>query len=54
MNLDDLIARSLLAIDSLELRAKLASCVVLSGGPSNEKGLIEIVEERVLARINDQ
>ena len=54
MNLDDLIARSLLAIDSLELRSKLASCVVLCGGPANGKGLIETVEERVLARIQEQ
>lgn len=54
MNLDDLIARSLLAIDSLELRSKLAACVVLCGGPANGKGLIETVEERVLARIQEQ
>ena len=54
MNLDDMIARSIVCNESGELKQKLAANLIVVGGPANAKGLIEVLEDRVLQRIKEQ
>jgi actin-related protein len=45
MDLDEMICRSICSVENQELRKKLATQIILVGGPCKAKKMIETLEE---------
>ena len=50
--IDDLICQSLMNISSQELRKKIANAIILVGGSSKIKGLIDYLEDRLINKLS--
>lgn len=54
MDLDEMICRSICAVDSVDVRKRLASQIVLCGGGAKTAGLVEWLEDTVFAKIREK
>lgn len=52
VNLEDMICQSIMAIKNPELRKKTANAILLVGGGSKFKGLIDYVEDRLIDKLS--
>lgn len=51
MNLDDMICQSILSVENPELRKRLANAVLVVGGGSKFKGMIDYLEEKLFEKL---
>jgi len=54
MDLDELVCRSICAVENPELRKRLASNIVMVGGGSKTEKLVEQLEDNVFLRMKDE
>ena len=53
IGIDDLICQSLMKVKNKELRKKLANSIMLVGGTAKMKGLIDILEDRLINKLSE-
>jgi len=51
MNIDDMICQSIISVENPELRKRLANAVLVVGGGSKFKGLIDYLEEKLFEKL---
>jgi len=51
MDLDEMICRSICAIENPDLRKSLANNIILAGGPSKSQKFIETLEQSVMTKM---
>jgi actin-related protein 8 len=51
--LDDLICQSLMSVTNKDLRKKLANSIILVGGTSKLKGLVDFMEDRLINKLSE-
>jgi hypothetical protein len=54
MNIEDIICQSIMSINNPELRKKLSNSIILVGGSSKFKGMIDYLEDRLIDKITTQ
>ncbi len=50
-NLEDMICQSIMSVNNPEMRKKLANCIVLVGGGSKFKGIVDFIEDRLIDKL---
>lgn len=48
MDLDDMVCRSICSFDNLEIRKKLANQIILVGGSTKLKGMVDVLEDQIM------
>jgi actin-related protein 8 len=54
MSLDQLIIKSILALDTSEIKKKLANCILLTGGGGMFSDLVDVLEDRLINRFPEE
>jgi actin-related protein len=50
-NLEDMICQSIMSVNNPEMRKKLANCIILVGGGSKFKGIVDFIEDRLIDKL---
>lgn len=51
LNIDDMICQSIISVDNPELRKRLANAILLVGGSSKFKGIIDFLEDKLFEKL---